>query len=72
MNINDISTGMGTVYSAPPTPIIVALSVGAELTGTWVPDSDIQAYAARRVLQSVIAATYGLLCAGLLDAAIEQ
>jgi hypothetical protein len=59
---------MGMVYSAPPAPINVALTVGAEFMGIWVPDSDAQAYAARRVLQSVIAATYGLLWAGLLDA----
>ena len=63
---------MGMVYSAPPAPINVAFTMGAWLMGIWVPDSDTQAYAARRVLQSVIAATYGLLRSGLLDAAVEQ
>jgi len=61
-------TGMGMVCSAPPAPINVAFTVGAELMGIWVPDSDTQAYAAKRVLQSVIAVTYRLLCAGLFDA----
>ena len=52
---------MGMVYSTPPAPINVAFTVGAWLMGIWVPDNDTQAYAAKRVLQSVIAATYGLL-----------
>jgi len=38
--------------------------------GIWVPDSDTQAYAARGMLQSVIAVTYGLLRSGLLDTAV--
>jgi hypothetical protein len=63
---------MGVVYSAPPAPINVVFTVGARLTGIRIPDSDTQAYAARRVLQSVIAATYVLFCLGLLDAAVEQ
>jgi hypothetical protein len=62
---SDISTGMGMVYSAPAAPIKVAFTVGVELMGIWVPDIDAQAYAARRVLHSVIAAMYGLFCTGL-------
>lgn len=55
MYTNDISTGIGIVYSDPAAPIKVAFTVGVELMGTWVPDNVAQAYAARRVLQSVMA-----------------
>jgi len=46
--------------------------MGAWLMEIWLPDIDTQAYAARRVLKSVIAATYGVLRSGLLDAAVQQ
>ena len=54
------------------TLINVVFTVGAELMGIWVPDNDTQAYAARRVLQSVIAAAYGLHVRACLRLTVEQ
>jgi hypothetical protein len=64
---NDISTGIGMVYSAPAAPIKVAFTVGVELMGTWVPDKLAHAYAARRVLQSVMATMYAAVEQGWLE-----
>lgn len=66
MYTKDMSTGIGMVYSAPAAPIKVAFTVGVEPMGTWVPDNAAQAYAARSVLQSVMAAMGDGSCLGLL------
>ena len=50
-----MSTGIEMVYSAPAAPMRVALIVGAVPMVIWLPYWYAQAYAARRVLQSVMA-----------------